>query len=139
VLGRWDAIAKRNDAVRVAWMSKGGASGITRETLTRKGAAVAKTAPSMRVDTRKTGDTPRRRRNVAAAIEVPMRRRNVAAAIEVPMRRRNVAAAIEVRLAKWILSLRRRGVADVVTTDEIMKRKKGVMQVAIVMPAVMSS
>jgi cell envelope opacity-associated protein A len=93
----------------------------------------------MRVDTRKTGDTPRRRRNVAAAIEVPMRRRNVAAAIEVPMRRRNVAAAIEVRLAKWILSLRRRGVADVVTTDEIMKRKKGVMQVAIVMPAVMSS
>jgi hypothetical protein len=116
-------IAKRNDAVRVTWMSRGGATGVTRETLTRKGAAVAKTAPSTRVDAQKTRDAPRRR--------------NVAAAIEITPRRRNVAAAIEVRLAEWIW--RRRGAADVVTMDGIMMRKKSIVQVAVVMPGVMSS
>jgi hypothetical protein len=91
--------------------------------LTRKGAAVAKTAPSTRVDAQKTRDAPRRR--------------NVAAAIEITPRRRNVAAAIEVRLAEWIW--RRRGAADVVTMDGIMMRKKSIVQVAVVMPGVMSS
>jgi hypothetical protein len=109
VLGRWDTIAKRNDAldvVRVTWIGKG-ATGITRhQTLTRKGAAVAKTAPSTNWMARDT------------------------------LRRRSVVAAIEVRLAKWILT--RRGVADAVTTDEMTKRKRSVV-VAVVMPGVMSS
>jgi hypothetical protein len=112
VLGRWDTTAKRNDAldvVRVTWIRKG-ATGITRDqTFTRKGAAVAKTAPSRKVDAWTARDT---------------------------LRRRSVVAANEVRLAKWILT--RRGVADVVTTDEMTKRKRSVM-VAVVMPGVMSS